>query len=43
MITVEAEPIGGELWARIEWASSTMLADGRLPGSRRGWRCSGWP
>ena len=37
MITVEAEPVGGELWARIEWAElDAALADGRLPGSPEG-------
>jgi len=37
MITVEAEPVGGELWARIEWAElDDALADGRLPGSPEG-------
>ena len=35
VITVEAEPVGGQLWARIEWAElDAALADGRLPGSR---------
>src|SRR4051812_46621170 len=35
MITVEAEPVGGQLWARIEWAElDAVLVDGRLPGSR---------
>ncbi|SSC22128.1 Hypothetical protein KLENKIAIHU_709, partial [Klenkia terrae] len=34
MITVEAEPVGGQMWARIEWAElDAALADGRLPGS----------
>ena len=37
MITVEAEPVGGELWARIEWAElDDARADGRLPGSPEG-------
>lgn len=37
MITVEAEPVGGELWARIEWAElDAALADGRLPLSPEG-------
>src|SRR3954451_8261827 len=37
MITVEAEPVGGELWARIEWAElDEARADGRLPGSPEG-------
>jgi hypothetical protein len=34
MITVDAEPVCGELWARIEWAElDDALADARLPGS----------
>ena len=34
MITVEAEPVGGQMWARIEWAElDAALADGRLPSS----------
>ncbi len=37
LITVEAEPVGGQLWARIEWAElDAALADGRLPGGREG-------
>jgi hypothetical protein len=37
MITVEAEPVGGELWGRIEWAElDDARADGRLPGSPEG-------
>jgi hypothetical protein len=37
MITVEAESIGGELWARIEWAElDDARADGRLPSSPEG-------
>jgi hypothetical protein len=32
MVTVETEPVGGQLWARIEWAElDAALADGRLP------------
>jgi len=35
MVTVETEPVGGQLWARIEWAElDAALADGRLPASR---------
>ena len=35
LITVEAEPVGGQLWARIEWPElDAALADGRLPGSQ---------
>ncbi len=35
MITVEAEPVGGQLWARIEWAEfDAALADGRLTASQ---------
>ena len=35
LITVEPEPVGRQLWARIEWAElDAALADGRLPGSR---------
>jgi hypothetical protein len=35
LITVEAEPVGGQLWARIEWPDlDAALADGRLPGSQ---------
>ena len=34
MITVEAEPVGEQMWARIEWAElDAALGDGRLPGS----------
>ena len=37
VITVEAEPVGGQLWARIEWAElDDARADGRLPGSPEG-------
>ncbi|ADB73456.1 hypothetical protein [Geodermatophilus obscurus] len=35
LITVEVEPVGGRLWARIEWVElEAGLAAGRLPGSR---------
>jgi hypothetical protein len=35
LITVETEPVGGQLWARIESAElDAALADGRLPGSQ---------
>ena len=44
MITVEAEPVGGELWAGIEWAElDAALAEDGCPAARRGWRYSGWP
>lgn len=48
LITVEAEPVGGRLWARIEWVElDAGLAAGRLPGGREelaycGWRRA-WP
>ena len=36
LITVEAEPVGGQLWARIEWAElDAALAEGRLRGSQK--------
>jgi hypothetical protein len=35
LITVEAEPVGGRLWARIEWVElDAGLAAGRLTGGR---------
>jgi hypothetical protein len=35
VITVEAEPVDGQLWARIEWAEpDAALAEGQLPGSQ---------
>lgn len=34
MVTIEAEPVDGQLWARIEWPElDTALARGRLRGS----------
>src|SRR4051794_32659840 len=35
LVAVEAEPVGGQLWARIEWAEfDAALANGLLPGSQ---------
>ena len=35
LITVEAEPVGGRLWACIDWVElEAGLAAGRLPGGR---------
>ena len=35
LITVEPEPVGRQLWARIEWAElDAALAEGRLPGGQ---------
>jgi hypothetical protein len=35
LITVEAEPVGGQLWARIEWAEfDAALTEGRLRGTQ---------
>ncbi len=34
LVTIEAEPVGGQLWARIEWPElDPTLAQGRLHGS----------
>ncbi len=35
LIAVEAEPVGGQLWARIEWPElDAALAEGRLHGNQ---------
>ena len=35
LVTIEAEPVGGQLWARVEWPElDPALAQGRLHGSQ---------
>ena len=35
LVTIEAEPVGGQMWARIEWPElDPALAQGRLHGSQ---------
>ncbi|MCV2491877.1 hypothetical protein OF117_21235 [Geodermatophilus sp. YIM 151500] len=35
LVTIEAEPVGGQMWARIEWPELDFaLAQGRLHGSQ---------